>query len=134
MSLFKKSLLVPLFAAVSVISNFPVMASDQVDGDDAQHCISLHRIDSLKVIDNQNLVVKTKDDKLFLNHLSHPCPNLDDRKAIMYKTPLNRLCSHDIITVLDNIGGGFQEFGSCGLGQFREISEEELQYVKEGSL
>jgi len=51
----------------------------------------------------------------------------------MYRTSLNQLCSLDIITVLDNIGGGFEQAGSCGLGKFKPISKVEYEALRKPS-
>lgn len=97
----------------------------------SEYCLSLMSIDDLDVIDNQNIAFRMKNHKYYLNHLPHTCPMLDNDRVIMYKTSLNRLCNLDIIDVLDHIGGGFQYYGSCGLGKFEPVSKEVIQQMKD---
>lgn len=92
-----------------------------------KNCLYLMSIDKLDIIDDRNIAFLMNDGKYYLNHLPKKCPNLDQDVAIMYKTSLNSLCSLDIIDVLDYIGGGFQYYGSCGLGKFKPASREEIQ-------
>lgn len=97
----------------------------------SEYCLYLMSIDDMEVIDNQNIAFRMKDGKYYLNHLPNACPMLDKYKVIMYKTSLNSLCNLDIIDVLDPIGGGFQYYGSCGLGKFKPVSKEVIQQMKD---
>ena len=97
----------------------------------AKHCLPLWSIDNIRVLDEQNIAFRMKNDDYYLNRLPNPCHNLDDNRAIMYSTPLASLCNLDIITVLDPVGGGFQNMGSCGLGEFQPVSESEIRQLKE---
>ena len=94
-------------------------------------CLYLMSIDSLEIIDNQNIAFRMKNGDYYLNHLPNNCPQLKHDEVIMYKTPLNSLCSLDLIDVLDHIGGGFQYYGSCGLGKFTPASRDEIQQLKD---
>ena len=106
-------------------------ASESANPQSSKRCVPLAQIDGITIIDDKNIVFRTPGNKQFLNRLPHSCPNLDKRKAIMYKTPLNQLCNMDIITVLDPVGGGFISMGACGLGDFQPISEAEFKDLKE---
>ena len=91
----------------------------------SQRCVAINRIDQLKVVDRENVLFYMRGKEIYLNHLSHPCPGLSRHKTLMYRTSLNQLCDVDVITVLEDIGGGFMPGASCGLGAFRPISSEE---------
>ena len=107
------------------------LAADTGANSEAKFCLPLITIDSIDIIDGQHIAFEMKNGNYYLNQLPQACPTLDHRHAIMYKTPLSSLCSLDIITVLDNIGGGFQSMGSCGLGKFQPVSKEEIERLKE---
>jgi len=94
-------------------------------------CLYLMSIGSLDIIDNQNIAFRMKNGDYYLNKLPNNCPMLRPNNVIMYKTPLNSLGSLDIIDVLDHIGGGFQYYGSCGLGKFTPATRDEIQQLKE---
>jgi len=107
------------------------LAAETGANTEAKFCLPLFTIESIDIIDRQHIAFETKNGDYFLNQLPQACPTLDHRHAIMYTTPLNSLCSLDIITVLDNIGGGFQRLGSCGLGKFQPVSKEAIKLLKE---
>ena len=105
--------------------------AEQATETKSESCLYLMSIDRLEIIDNQNIAFRMKNGKYYLNHLPHACPRLEPDVVIMYKTPLSSLCSLDIIDVLDHIGGGFQYYGSCGLGKFTPVSKESVQQMKD---
>lgn len=97
---------------------------------DAEHCISLSRIDRTDVVDDNNILFYMKGGDIYLNRLPHRCPGLRWEKAFMYRTSMSQLCNVDIITVLDNMGFGYSPGVSCGLGPFYPISEETAKALK----
>jgi len=111
----------------------PVRAAEPAVAAPEKFCLGLIQIDNINIMDNQNIVFKTKSGEYYLNHLPRACSRLSRNNAIMYRTSLNQLCSLDIITVLDNIGGGFEQAGSCGLGKFKPISKVEYEALRKPS-
>lgn len=93
-------------------------------------CIPLHRINSTQVLDKQHILFKMQGREHFLNTLPNSCGSLHRNKPIMYKTSLSQLCSLDIISVLESYGGGYYPGASCGLGDFRPITDEEIKALK----
>ena len=121
---------------LSLVAALPVAAEKAFDGyevadTEAVRCISLTRIRSTEVIDEKHIVFYMTGRQQYLNTLPHKCSGLNRRKTIMYRTSLSVLCDLDIITVLDNIGGGFQPGPSCGLGRFAPVSTQEISVLKE---
>ena len=106
-------------------------AVETAEAEPARSCLPLMTIDSIDIIDDQHIAFRTRNDDFYLNELPHTCPTLSPQRAIMYSTPLNSLCSLDIITVLDHVGGGFRSMGSCGLGKFRPASKSDIQLLKD---
>lgn len=125
-----------LIATIAVVLAAPVFAGEDdikaIDEllSDAEHCISLSRIDRTDVIDDSNILFYMKGGDIYLNRLPHRCPGLRWEKAFMYRTSMSQLCNVDIITVLDNMGFGFSPGVSCGLGPFYPISEETAKALK----
>lgn len=58
------------------------------------------------------------------NTLPYSCPSLGFEKAFTHETSLTRLCSTDIIYVLQNAGGRLDRGAGCGLGRFVPIQYE----------
>ncbi|WP_293968900.1 hypothetical protein [Sphingomonas sp.] len=59
--------------------------------------------------------------KVYRNVLPQSCPGLGFEQAFTYATSISRLCSLDIITVLQRTGGQFMRGASCGLGTFQPV-------------
>ena len=103
----------------------PALADDE---ESAKKCIPLYRISSVDVLDSQHIRFETHGGPDYMNTLPNKCPGLSKHDPIMYKTSLNRLCDLDTITVLNQIGSGFIQGATCGLGKFvpmEEIEDEE---------
>lgn len=98
---------------------------------EAEHCISLNRIQSSTVIDDRRILFEMRGGDFYLNELPHKCPGLDFEEAFMYRTSIGQLCDMDIVTVLINAGFGLQSGASCGLGMFQPISGQEAEMLKE---
>jgi hypothetical protein len=89
-----------------------------LDDSEAERCVSLARISSVKVLDNRSIEFRMKGGDVYINILPNPCPGLRPRQPFMYRTSLSELCDLDLITVLDQGGFGLRPMGSCGLGRF----------------
>ncbi|MEX2524594.1 MAG: DUF6491 family protein [Gammaproteobacteria bacterium] len=107
------------------------MASDSRSGQETLRCLSLNNIRQITILDNQHIVFDTNSGGHYLNTLPYPCPSLHRSRAIMYRTSLSRLCDLDIITILDDVGPGFRPMGSCGLGTFEPVNEDEFRDLKQ---
>ena len=88
------------------------------DPEQDKTCLRLVSIDSVEAIDNQHIRFEMVNGDTYISELPNKCPGLYRNKAIMYKTSLSQLCDLDIITVLDQSGGGYERGASCGLGKF----------------
>lgn len=97
---------------------------------EAEKCIPITRIDSIEVLDKQHLLFKMQGKKNYLNTLPNSCPGLNRNKPIMYKTSISQLCSLDVVTVLETYGGGYYPGGSCGIGTFAPMTDEEAKAFK----
>ena len=82
-----------------------------------QGCVELSRIREAKVVDDRTIDFVMTGGQILRNTLPYACSQLGFEKAFTYSTSISRLCSVDIITVI-NQGGGIRTGASCGLGQF----------------
>ncbi len=105
-------------------------AQDGVKEDTSIPCLKLYRLQAVEIIDNKNIVFQTGINDYYLNTLPYACNGLRRNDGILYSTSTGDLCSVDIITVLDNVGPGFQGGPSCGLGKFTPVSKEEIKTIK----
>ena len=91
----------------------------------AQSCVELTRISEARVVSDQVIDFHMRDGSVLRNTLPNQCPSLGFEKAFTYSTSLSRLCSTDIITVIQTSGGP-RTGASCGLGQFVAASQGQL--------
>lgn len=88
----------------------------------AVNCVQLRQISSTSVRDDRTIDFHMLGGKIYRNTLPYSCPGLGFEEKFMYKTSLSRLCSVDIITVLNNTGG-LSRGASCGLGKFQPMEK-----------
>lgn len=89
------------------------------------NCISVSRLRSIRVINDQAVVFRRRSGRIFLNALDEACPGLQHNGSFSYQVRGARnpsLCGSDLIYPT----GSFTGFGfPCQLGQFYEISESQ---------
>jgi hypothetical protein len=91
---------------------------------DAEHCVRIADIDTIDIVDADTLIFRLRGDHVYRNDLPHRCPGLKTDDTLMYRSSLGRLCSVDVVTVLEDWGFGFAPGASCGLGMFHPITEQ----------
>jgi hypothetical protein len=117
-------LLVPLaFATTAADADRSNIPPARVTGPPV-NCIRLAQFSDTRVRDDHTIDFLRNSRQGWRNSLPQGCSGLRSANAFSYKVSTGELCSVDIITVLDNVGGGLQRGGSCGLGQFVPIELE----------
>ena len=92
---------------------------------EAVSCVRLSQFSDTRVRDDHTIDFMRNSREGWRNTLPQRCSGLRSANAFSYKVSTGgELCSVDIITVLDNVGGGLQRGGSCGLGRFVPIELE----------
>jgi len=84
------------------------------------------------VIDDQTILFYMRGGKknVYRNYLGHECPNLAREGRFAYQTSMNRLCSIDLITVLEQFGTRLGPGFTCRLGDFYPITYEEAEILR----
>lgn len=107
----------------------------QNDADDIhreiKNCIILNQIDHTDVIDDDTILFFMRGPEIYENDLPNKCPELRSQDRFMYKTSGAQLCNVDTITVLNDLGFGYRQGATCGLGKFAPISQEAAQELKQ---
>ena len=83
-------------------------------------CVQLANIRETRVRDDRTIDFIMRNGAVYRNTLAYSCPQLGFEESFSYETSLSRLCSVDIITVLQR-AGGIQRGASCGLGRFQPV-------------
>ena len=91
---------------------------------DAEHCVRINDIDDIDIVDSDTLIFRMRGGRVYRNDLPHRCAGLRRNDTLMYRSSVGRLCSIDVITVLEDWGFGFAPGASCGLGMFHPITDE----------
>ncbi|PEQ14499.1 hypothetical protein B2G71_02655 [Novosphingobium sp. PC22D] len=95
----------------------PVAPAAEIVGEPV-NCLQLTSFRSSEIRDDRTIDFIGTGDKVWRNTLPNKCPGLRSADSFSYETSLSRLCSTDIIYVLNNYGGSLQRGAGCGLGQF----------------
>jgi len=82
-------------------------------------CIDRAGITGTRILDARTIDFVMGDGQLLRNRLPNVCPRLTRDGRFVYRTSLGRLCSTDLITLVQADGEAGQ---SCGLGLFQPIS------------
>ena len=119
----------PLLVALPLIAQDGEVQDDEVAAFDRTpvDCVRSQNIDATKAIDDQNLIFRMDGRKVYRNHLPRKCPGLARENRFSYETRSGRLCSIDMITVLEEFGLGFRPGFTCRLGEFVPLSPEEVE-------
>jgi hypothetical protein len=127
----KKSwiLVAAMGSTIAALATTPSFAQDE-GNNELKRCVRLQQIDHTDVVDENTILFYMRNGTIYRNNLPLRCPGLKTQDRFMYRVTLPQLCDVDVITVLDNIGGGFMPGASCGLGRFQPISEETAAELK----
>jgi len=98
-----------------------------------ERCVQLSRVDSTDVISNKQIIFEMQGNRYFVNSLPYPCPGLRRGSAILFRTSLDQLCDVDVVTVLEQFGGGYQPAASCGLGKFEPMDKDEIASLRKAA-
>jgi hypothetical protein len=106
-------------------------ADANADASKTVSCLALMRIRSSEILDRSHMVFTMNDGSMYLNTLPYPCPGLRRGTPYMHRTSLGEICDLDIITVLNQVGGGFMPGASCGLGKFEAVQQADVDALKQ---
>lgn len=93
----------------------------------ARKCLGLSEIDSTQIVDDGTILFRMRNGDIYRNVLPRECPTLKDRDQFSYRLTTARLCSTDVITVLEERGFALASGASCSLGSFEPISAGDAQ-------
>lgn len=118
-----KSVLTLCGGALGLSFTLPAICQDdEVVDPTPVACISLGRVRTTTIVDDDNILFYRRGGQIYLNMLDRTCSGLLRSGAFTYNVQSGarfvRLCASDTITVLEPTGRGF----NCGLGQFHPIS------------
>ena len=107
------SALAPAAAAPDILAGYEKTGKTET-------CLIRRQVRSQDVIDDYSILFETAGRTVYLNELNGRCIGLGRERSFVAVSPETRMCSGQIITVIDNFGNAF---GSCSLGKFQELSK-----------
>lgn len=118
--------------ALALVSAPAAHAQDGALDRTPEDCISVSRVRSTRIVDDQTIVFYMRGRDAYRNDLRIACPRLAQEERFTYETRIGRLCSSDTITVLQSFGGRFERGATCRLGQFHPITRVEADDIVAG--
>ena len=82
------------------------------------NCLSRTAIRQSRVQSDRVIDFEVTGGDIYRVTLPNRCPRLGLERAFSYRTSINRLCSTEIIYVLETFGGEIRETSGCGLSEF----------------
>jgi hypothetical protein len=79
-------------------------------------CVSQRLLRSNRSLQDGSILFEANNGIVYVNRPDAGCPDLNNGRILVTRTPSGQLCSGDIVTVREPSGG--PEVGSCGLGEF----------------
>ena len=95
-----------------------------------QRCIDSRRIRRIEPIGNHTLLFHVGGGEVWRNRLPRSCVGLRRNSRFLYEPRSGRLCSMDIVYLLEDDGFGFRRGSGCPLGEFDYLTEEQAEALK----
>ena len=93
-------------------------AATPAAADQGKPCLNSRLVDEQRIADDHTIYFR-ESLRWYRNDLGSVCSGLTPRRGISTRTPTNRLCEGDIITVFEP--NSPIELGSCALGRFTRV-------------
>lgn len=110
----------------------PALASEpdeNVDEPMFRRCVDSRFIHSTDVLNDNTIVFRMIGGDFFINQLPRTCRGLSRDRRFTYQLYERRLCANDRIRVLLSAGSNMIEGRSCKLGEFRQLSVDEVERI-----
>lgn len=104
-----------------------VLEVELIPDQSSEKCLVSSRISGTAVVDDRTVLFYLRGGDVYQNILPRDCPRLKRNDRFMYETSGNRLCSTDLITVLERYGRSFERGATCRLGEYFPLDELEAE-------
>ena len=94
-----------------------------------RNCISASRYREVRVL-NEHYVAFVGRKTAWVNELRRRCHGLRDEDTISFETRGNRICLHSRFESFDMFFGGQMPIATCFLGDFHEVTRDELSVIE----
>ena len=126
-------LLLVAMGAVEAQQDEPeVLEIEPIPDQPPEQCLLSNRIRGTAVVDDRTVLFYLRGGEVYQNILPRDCLRLKRNDRFTYETFSNRLCSTDMITVLERSGGNYNRGATCRLGAYFPISESAAEELLRG--
>lgn len=94
-------------------------------------CIDTRRIRRTEVLDERHVSVKIRRDEYYLIQFDNRCPGLRRGKPIMMESRSSRLCVHDAIRAIYDLGLRSEPGMRCHIPGFEPVTYEQILQLKD---
>ena len=98
---------------------------------DEVRCIDSRRVRNSEVLDDQHVALRMRRDEYYLIQFERRCPGLRRGKPIMMEPRASRLCVHDSIRGMYEVGSSVTPGARCSIPGFQLITKEQLSALKD---
>lgn len=95
-----------------------------------QDCITVREIRTVDPVGNHSLLFYMDGREVWRSRLRSRCAGLRRNSVISYEVRNSRLCAGDIVHLLEDFGGNLSRGGSCVLGEFDYLTEDQAEAFK----
>ena len=96
-----------------------------------QNCIPARRIRKVEPVGNHSLLVYMQNGDVWRNRLRNRCLGVRPNSVLSYERRGGRLCAGEIVNALENFGGGLDTRGTCVLGEFDFLTEDQAEAFRD---
>ena len=96
---------------------------------ESSNCLRVREYRTVEILDERHLLFRGKN-KMWLSGLRHRCPSLRPNQILVFERQGATLCDTDKVSGRDRSMPGIWR-GSCLLGRFSEIDEQQAFALKE---
>jgi hypothetical protein len=96
-----------------------------------QNCITARRIRTVDPVGNHSLLVYLHNGDVWRNRLRNRCLGVRQSSVLSYEVRGGRLCAGDIVAVLENFAGTLDRRGTCVLGEFDYLTEDQAEAFRQ---
>jgi hypothetical protein len=98
-----------------------------------QRCVAARSIRKVDPVGNHSLLFYLSNGEVWRSRLRSRCIGLRRNVVISYEVRAGRLCTGDLVDLLDTVGLGnsLQRVGACSLGEFDYLTEEQAEAFRD---
>ena len=97
-----------------------------------RRCVRPSRIERTEILSERLIVFHVRGGEKLLVQLRQRCPGLRRNAKLLYEKGGQRICEHDTVRAMFELGAGHGQWGPpCSLPAFEPVSAEQVEFLKQ---